>query len=52
MGSTSVVYRPGSEGPEVSVRSRVGVQSIQVTCSFLKAMVPPPGKAFPAGFSN
>ena len=48
----SIVYRPGSEGPEVTAHNRVGVQSIQVMCSFLKAMVPSPGKAFPAGFSN
>ena len=50
MGSMSVVYRPGSKGPEVSAHDRVGVQSIQITSSFLKAMVPSPGKHFQQDF--
>ena len=48
----SIVYRPGSEGPEVSAHDRVRMHLIQVTHSFPKAIVSSPGKAFPTEFSN
>lgn len=37
----------GSEGPEVGAHDGVRMQLIQVMCSFPKAMVFSPGKAFP-----